>query len=494
MTVHSEEPFNIPSFLRKPSRSVAENRIRGDAAARDDELDTLSISSISSILFSMIWAIPSRRTPLFSSIVLLIVLTMFYAVMYPFSGKYRIYFTKHFNLFSNQQVLAPESLQGVLRSTQIADYNDDDHPSTRHISAHTVERAVAETQPQIPVAVTAPLVAGADRPARSIDPPHTTANTVGSAPAMIADGSNHDDHPSTRHISAHGVERAVAETEPQIPVAVTAPLAAGADVPARSIDPPHTTASPAAPARGVIADGSTQPHAGAEPIDRRVSDNKTGFGMAPPFDNREADGQLKVGVDTAFTEANSGGRVGGLQLIVAADGGHETPRPAVLPPETAQPVALPKLLPLSGRLKPIPAAKNAPPEVADPHVRVELANGAARVQPTRAGYINAIQVYHWSEGALYQLYSAPGEITDVALEPGERLVGTGPVAAGDTVRWIIDNTESGSGPTNRVHVLIKPTRPELVTNLVIDTDRRTYHLELRSDAKTYMAAVSWIYP
>jgi type IV secretion system protein VirB9 len=216
--------------------------------------------------------------------------------------------------------------------------------------------------------------------------------------------------------------------------------------------------------------------------------------MAPPFDNREADGQLKVGVDAAFTEANSGGRVGGLQLITAADGGHETPRPAVLPPEAAQPVALPKLLPLSGRLKPIPAAKNAPPEVADPHVRVELANGAARVQPTRAGYINAIQVYHWSEGALYQLYSAPGEITDVALEPGERLVGTGPVAAGDTVRWIIDNTESGSGPTNRFHVLIKPTRPELVTNLVIDTDRRTYHLELRSDAKTYMAAVSWIYP
>ncbi|MDR3527842.1 MAG: P-type conjugative transfer protein TrbG, partial [Rhizomicrobium sp.] len=32
------------------------------------------------------------------------------------------------------------------------------------------------------------------------------------------------------------------------------------------------------------------------------------------------------------------------------------------------------------------------------------------------------------------------------------------------------------------------------TNLVINTDRRTYHLELRSDAKTYMASVSWAYP
>jgi Conjugal transfer protein len=491
MTVPSEEPFNIPSFLGKPSRSVAENRIRGDGSARDDELDIFSINSISSILSSMIRAIPSRLTPLIASIVLLIVLTMFYAVMYPFSGKYRVYFTEHFNLFSNQPALAPESLQGVLRSTQIADYNDDDHQSTRHISAHTVERAVAKTQPQIPVAVTAPLVAGADVPARSIDPPHTTANTVGSAPAMIADGSNHDDHPSTRHISAHGVERAVAETEPQIPVAVTAPLAAGADVPARSIEPPHTTASPAAPARGIIADGSTQPLAGAEPIDRRVSYNETRFGMAPPFDNLEADG----GVDTAFTEENNAGRVGGpqLKLITADDGAHDR-HPAILSPEPPKPVALPKLLPQSGQLKPIPAAKNALSEAADPHARVELANGAARVQPTRAGYINAIQVYHWSEGALYQLYAAPGEITDVALEPGERLVGTGPVAAGDTVRWIIDNTESGSGPTNRVHILIEPTRPELVTNLVIDTDRRTYHLELRSDTKTYMAAVSWIYP
>ena len=32
-----------------------------------------------------------------------------------------------------------------------------------------------------------------------------------------------------------------------------------------------------------------------------------------------------------------------------------------------------------------------------------------------------------------------------------------------------------------------------VTTLIIDTDRRTYHLELRSDDKTYMAAVSWLY-
>jgi type IV secretion system protein VirB9 len=62
------------------------------------------------------------------------------------------------------------------------------------------------------------------------------------------------------------------------------------------------------------------------------------------------------------------------------------------------------------------------------------------------------------------------------------------------VRWIIGDTESGTGATKRVHILVKPTRPDLVTNLVINTDRRTYHLELRSDEKTYMASVSWDYP
>jgi len=125
---------------------------------------------------------------------------------------------------------------------------------------------------------------------------------------------------------------------------------------------------------------------------------------------------------------------------------------------------------------------------------VAAANHAARVQPTREGYINAVQVYPFSDGALYQLYAAPGEITDIVLQPGEQLVGTGPVAAGDTVRWIIGDTESGSGADKRIHILVKPTRADLTTNLVINTDRRTYHIELRSAQKTYMASLSWSYP
>ena len=104
------------------------------------------------------------------------------------------------------------------------------------------------------------------------------------------------------------------------------------------------------------------------------------------------------------------------------------------------------------------------------------------------------QNYPFTQGALYQVYTAVGQITDIALQPGEQLVGSGPVAAGDTVRWIIGDTESGSGATRQIHILVKPTRAELMTNLVINTNLRTYHMELRSTNRTYMASVSWQYP
>ncbi len=41
---------------------------------------------------------------------------------------------------------------------------------------------------------------------------------------------------------------------------------------------------------------------------------------------------------------------------------------------------------------------------------------------------------------------------------------------------------------------MKPTRPDIATNLLISTDRRTYLLELRADDSPYMPAVAWAYP
>ena len=148
-------------------------------------------------------------------------------------------------------------------------------------------------------------------------------------------------------------------------------------------------------------------------------------------------------------------------------------------------------LPLPGQLKPVGPNADAAKPTPTPETRVNDANAAARLEPLKDGYINAIQVYPFAAGALYQVYAAVNQVTDIALEPAEKLVA---VSAGDTVRWVVGDTTSGEGATAQVHILVKPIGADLETNLVITSDRRTYHLELRSSAKTYMASVSWAYP
>ncbi|MGQ0588310.1 MAG: P-type conjugative transfer protein TrbG [Sphingosinicella sp.] len=128
---------------------------------------------------------------------------------------------------------------------------------------------------------------------------------------------------------------------------------------------------------------------------------------------------------------------------------------------------------------------------ASPTARVQSANRDALREPTRAGYLGAVQVYPYSEGTLYRLYAAPERVTDIALQPGEAVTA---VAAGDTLRWIVGDTSSGSGPARRTHILVKPSSAGLRTNLVITTDRRVYHLQLESTRATAMAALSWTYP
>jgi P-type conjugative transfer protein TrbG len=153
-----------------------------------------------------------------------------------------------------------------------------------------------------------------------------------------------------------------------------------------------------------------------------------------------------------------------------------------------------------------PTPVSSPPPVASPSApavvhryrqpsaserRVRAANAAATVEPATGAYLNAAQIYPYAEGAIFHVVTAPGQITDIALQPGETL---GAVAAGDTVRWVIGDTTSGSGETKRTHILVKPFTAGLATSAVIMTDKRTYHVSLTSTGRTAMAAVSWTYP
>ncbi|WP_273649823.1 TrbG/VirB9 family P-type conjugative transfer protein, partial [Pseudomonas aeruginosa] len=127
------------------------------------------------------------------------------------------------------------------------------------------------------------------------------------------------------------------------------------------------------------------------------------------------------------------------------------------PPAPVEVVALPEPLALPAQLKPLPDGEGAEPapEPADETVRVSKANTEARVAPTREGYVNAIQVWPFTDGALYQVYAAPGRVTVVSLQPGEELV---TVAADDPAHGI-------AGDELRVNVLVKPVRSGLKTNL-----------------------------
>ncbi len=168
-------------------------------------------------------------------------------------------------------------------------------------------------------------------------------------------------------------------------------------------------------------------------------------------------------------------------------------QPLPEPPKPVDVVEVPTVLPMPAQMKSLAETSEAKPtqEGKEETVRVSRANAEARIAPTREGYVNAIQVWPFTDGALYQVYAAVGRVTVIALQPGEELV---TVAAGDTVRWIVGDTSSGSGDALRVNVMVKPIRSGLKTNLVITTSRRTYLLELTSTEKTWMASVSWEYP
>lgn len=147
-------------------------------------------------------------------------------------------------------------------------------------------------------------------------------------------------------------------------------------------------------------------------------------------------------------------------------------------------------LPLPGQMKKIdidaPSKKKVSPEQA-----IKKGRQHALIEPSIDGYVNAIQIYPYTQGALYRLYASPGQISDIALQVGEELVS---VSAGDTVRWVVGDTISGSGTTRRAHILVKPISSGIRTNLMIATNLRTYHLELESVKSGYMAALSWRYP
>jgi hypothetical protein len=94
------------------------------------------------------------------------------------------------------------------------------------------------------------------------------------------------------------------------------------------------------------------------------------------------------------------------------------------PAKSIEVVAVPEPLPLPEQMKVLPVEFEVKPvpEPADDKVRVSRANEEARMAPTREGYVNAIQVWPYADGALYQVYASAGT-RDRRIAPAGR--GTG---------------------------------------------------------------------
>src|SRR5690348_8895417 len=76
---------------------------------------------------------------------------------------------------------------------------------------------------------------------------------------------------------------------------------------------------------------------------------------------------------------------------IAYDSGSFTAAvPESTPPKPVQIVKVPELLPLPGQLEPLPI--RVKPDTRPPKATVNAANKAALEEPTKARYINAIQV------------------------------------------------------------------------------------------------------
>jgi len=79
------------------------------------------------------------------------------------------------------------------------------------------------------------------------------------------------------------------------------------------------------------------------------------------------------------------------------------------------------------------------------------------------------------------------QITDIELERGESVTS---VNLGDSVRWQVQPAVSGGDVT---HILVRPKQVGLETSMVVTTDKRTYHIRLRSHRAEYMPRVKFFY-
>lgn len=97
-------------------------------------------------------------------------------------------------------------------------------------------------------------------------------------------------------------------------------------------------------------------------------------------------------------------------------------------------------------------------------------------------------IFPYHANNIYKFYCQEGFLTDVKFEKGETITFVG---GGDTSRWKIERATVGSGINIQEHIYIKPNQRGISTNIIVNTSKRTYHLNVIS-ASFYNPSVAWI--
>lgn len=100
--------------------------------------------------------------------------------------------------------------------------------------------------------------------------------------------------------------------------------------------------------------------------------------------------------------------------------------------------------------------------------------------------------YDFDPDFTYEIYCQPYRVTDLQLEPGEQVIEM-PFLSESQV-WEIGAGVSRVGGIDTQHFFLKPAYSGLETSFIIITDKRIYHLMLKSFKDVYMTQVKWEYP
>ncbi len=159
-------------------------------------------------------------------------------------------------------------------------------------------------------------------------------------------------------------------------------------------------------------------------------------------------------------------------------------------------VALALLLPAIGAAAPSPAdayfSKSSPQLSPQEKAAISIANkwrggSATGIKPVGGpgGMVKFTYGVHQTN-----VVCAVLQVCDVELQPGEQVNN---LNLGDP-RFTVEPAISGNGAGEVQHLIIKPLDVGLHTTLIVTTNRRTYHINLRSHRTEFMPRVGFTYP